>query len=253
MTTDADLSAATAEAEQAQRDFLDLEHKSLHEAPGGRPAPAEVIAAAKAAELAQRRVEVVQQRVLDAKEDARLNGLHAIGAEVDQLAATAGTPNAEVVAALRQIADGAAVVRGHADAHDDTVVELYGRAAALYGDPRHDPVKRTGQHGPWTPHMPPMGVRHGNALVHIIGGSADLAITAAAGGDVDSATAQFCGAKDLTPAPPTAYIGDTIGQFPVTAIHGRPGGSVMQGVRDGRFAILSPDEAEAWKTRQGTQ
>jgi hypothetical protein len=244
---------ALKEADEAEELLAELERQSLEEAPGSRPSPAQVAEQRELVRFARGRVEVARRRAEDAREDARLTALHAVGARVGQLAAAVSAPSAEQVAGVRQIAELAAAIKARAAGHDAEVRNLYDEAAGLHGDPKHDPVKRTGQAGEWVPHQAPQGIRYGRVEVTIVGGAVDQALAAAVNGDVDGALKLLTPVRDHTPPAPTAYIGDVIGQFPVTAIHGRPGGSVMQGVRDGRFAILSPDEVEAWKARHGIQ
>jgi len=247
--TAADLEAAAKEAEDAQTRFLALEFAALHNAPDKRPSAAEVVAQRQEAEHAAARVEVTRKRLEQAKEAARLESMHAVGAQVGQLAAEAGAPSAERVAEVRQLAELAASIRARASGHDATVKGLYDEAARLHGDPKADPVKRTGQAGPWAPHMPPLGVKYGNISVHVIGGAVDQAIAAAVSGDVDGALKLLTPVKDHTQPEPTAVYRDTLGQFgyPMEVYGNRPDRALAEMIRDGRAVLMTPDEVTAWR------
>lgn len=241
------LAEATAAAEAEQARYLDVQHRALHGEPEDRPDAPEVLAAAKEAELAQARVEVARRREQDAREAARVEAMHAIGTRAVQLAAAAGTPSTELVAEVRQLAELAASIRTRSGAHDAEVVNLYDEAAGLYGDSRADPVGRLGQKGPWAPHTPPLGIKYGNTSVHIVGGSADLAIAAAIKGDVDGALKLLTPVKDHTPPKPAAVYKDTYGQFGMMPVYGNgPDRSLRTMIADGRAVALTPGEMDDW-------
>jgi hypothetical protein len=249
-TATAALDTAIKDAGLAQQRFLGLEHQALTADEDDRPTGAQVIAAQHEAELATRRVDVARERLERAREEARVAGLRTVGTDIDQLAADAETPNAEQVASLQQIAEGAAAIRAQADAHDKRVAELYHRAADLYGG-NADPVKRSGQAGPWAAHMPPMGVRHGNTHVHIIGGAADTAIAAAVQGDIDGALSLLSGAEDCTPPQPDYYLKDTLPQFGIgMPVYGHPDRATAEMLRSGRFVRMTPEEVEQWQANR---
>lgn len=245
-----DLAEAIAEAEQAQAYFLQLEHDSLHAAPPDRPDIAVVTAAAAQSELSTRRVEVVRKRAEETREAERMAGLRAIGARVVQLAAAASSPSAEQAAEMRQIADLAASVRARRDAHDAVMTALYDEAAGLSRDPRHEPVKRTGQRGPWADHMQPQGLRVADTEVHVLGGSADQAIAAAVSGDVDGALKLLTPVSDYTPSPPAYYLRDTLegphglGLIPV---RGPLKPDYFEMLRTGRLVQMTPEEVSSWQ------
>lgn len=246
-TTAAALDSAIRDAGLAQQRFLALEHQALTADEDDRPTGAQVIAAKHEAELATRRVDVAQERLARAREEARVAGLQEVGADIDQVATDATTPDAEQVASLRQLAESAAAVRARAGAHDQRVTELYARASDLYGG-KDDPVHRSGQAGPWAPHMPPLGVRHGDVEVHVIGGSADAAISAAVRGDVDGALSLLSGVRDCTPPQPDYYIRDTLPQFGVgMPVYGHPDRNTAEMLRIGRFVRMTPEEVEQWQ------
>lgn len=246
--TDEDLAEAIAEAEQAQKYFLQIEHDSLHAAPPDRPDIAIVTTAAAQSELSARRVAVVRQRVEETREADRLAGFRALGGQVVRLAAAASAPSAEQAAEVQQLAGLAAAIRARASAHDATVVGLYDEASRLSRDPRHDPVKRTGHAGQWVPHMQPQGLRHGHAEVHVIGGAADQAIAAAVSGDVDGALKLLTPVKDHTPPEPDYYLRDVVPNgIGILPVYGSPQPAMWEMQRAGRLVRMTEDEVAAWK------
>jgi hypothetical protein len=250
VATDADLAAAARDAEEAQRRFLDLEHRALHDVPDARPLAADVLAAAKDAELAQRRVEVVRKRVEDAREDARLEAHHAIGERINQVAAEASAPSAEQVADLRLLGEVSARIRGRAEAHDATVRALWVEAALHHGDPRYDPVVRLGQPGTQVAHMPPQAVKYGNTSVHVVAHRAGEALAATIAGDTDTALKLLGGWADHAPPEPEYWLKDTLGQFPPEPVYpGQMSRTTALLVHEGRLAQMSQDEVEAWTMR----
>jgi hypothetical protein len=116
--------------------------------------------------------------------EARLEGLEAIGAEVDRLAAS---PQPEGLAdALRDIADACARVRSVANAHDADVADLVAAATALRVEPAAPagPRKTSSfvalkgrdsiSHKAVT--VSPVGARIGAAIGHAVSGDLDRAL-----------------------------------------------------------------------------
>ena len=249
--TDEDLAAAEAEAEQSQAEFLRLEYADLHSKTGERPDPAVIAAAKVKAEHDRLRVNVVRDQVARDKNAARVEAQHALGVRVNELAASAG-PGDDQLADLRLMDEIARRVRSRTGQYDTTVTGLYDEATALHGDPRHDPVRRTGQLGPWVPHMPPQGIRYGNTEVHVIGGAVDQAIEAAVKGDVDQAVKLLTPVKDHTPPLPDYYLRDTVWNgIGIVPVYGQPDPRMRDMIRTGRLVRMTPEEAEKWRsTRQ---
>jgi hypothetical protein len=243
--TEQHMHQAEADAREAQRRFLELQHTALNGEPGSRPSAVDVLAAQTEAQHAEQRVEITRRRLEESREAARVEALHAVGSRAVQLAAAAA-PDAEQAGRVRQLAELAAAIRARCAGHDTEVRGLYDEAARLHGDPRHDPVVRTGQAGPWVAHMPPLGVKYGTTEVHVIGGAADQAVDAAVRGDVDGALKLLTPVKDHTPQPPREVWKDTV-DGTVYPVHATMPRFLNSMIAEGRAVLMSPEEVAGWQ------
>lgn len=240
--TDEDLAEAIAEAEQAQKDFLQLEHDSLHAAPPDRPDIAVVTAAAAQSELSARRVDVVRKRVEASKAAARLAALEQVGTEIDQLAAEASSATG-IPGAVNAIAVACAQLRAACQEHDDRVRMLHDRAAVLVSEP--------GRPGPrassaYVVRAGNGAVRHRGTLVQATGDGVRRAIELACAGDVPGALTEVSPVVDKTPPAPSAYYRDVLDGV-VTPSYGPPYRALEEMIRSGRMVQMTPEEVSSWQ------
>jgi hypothetical protein len=245
--TDADVAAAAAEAETAQRAFLDLEHQALYADPASRPTAAMVAAQREEAALAAQRVEVTRQRAEETRRAVRLAALEQVGAEIDALAGE-GHADPTMADALKAVAESAAAFHTAAAAWDGKVRALHLRAAELGSEPG-----QAGQAGPAASsgYVQRGGVngavRHRDTEVAEVGQQAAQAAGLAAAGQLQDALALIAVVRDRSPRQPDGYYRDVIGQFPPMPVFGQPDRSLAMMVSEGRAVRMTDAEVEAWK------
>ena len=184
-----------AEAEQAK--YLELQHAALNAEPADRPSPGDVLAQAKAAELAQARVEIARRREEEAREAKRREACAELGGRIDAFYDDTARRALPVLA--RQAAEAIAALRAGISAHNAKVDGYDQEAAALETKPGNRGPRAEDSHVGRAGN----GIRHGNKLVLKIGGNeASYAVNHVVAGDLDAALRELVTAKDLTPQPP---------------------------------------------------
>ena len=193
--TDEDVAAAQAEAAQAEADADALERRAVTD-----PAVdlTEVAAVREISRFSRLRAAVQARRAERSKQAARLLALADVGVGVDALVAEASQPDRPIAQAARNVAQAAAAMRQLAAEHDRKVQELTGRAKSLGVEPAAPSGPRASSAHVAAGHDG-NSVQHGRTRVRVIGEAVGAAITKAAAGDPDGATALLTAAHEQAP------------------------------------------------------
>ena len=230
---------AETELREALELLDELERQSVEGAPESRPTPGQVVEQRALVEFAQGRVEVAKRRAAEAREAARQEALHAVGADLKAYADT--DPAAGVRDALRGAVVAVQAYQAKVQGHEDAVADLNARTAAL-ALPGRQPWG-----DPWEGQL--AGGTYQGVTVSKFGDEARVALERALAGDVEGAAARLVAVKQ--PPQVTGYFRDSVGQFaPMAVFDGRMDRSLATMVRDGRAVPMNADEVKAWQSRK---